>query len=250
MFLKFYQSWADKFAQLQQQFSAFNFLDKTQLKQITKKLTSLKNHRDLFQRTFVGLDINTNYLVWVQIYHVQGQGALVKNYEIVNLKKNLHSATQTLNRITTTLQSNISLGIALPDTVVQTTTLILDANLSVFQLRQIFKEKSAALFNKPPQAIYFQYQVLGFAKNQPYQLQFLLVAVLKQTISDTLAFLKKSHLKPQLIDIESFARERGEIILNNRQLQLTTSTPNFFQDIEHLAVSVGLAMHPGFKKWQ
>ena len=252
MFLKFYQRFASKLVgyahKLQQQFLALDFSNKARQQPMKNNLISLKNRRNLFQRTFIGLDISTSHLAWVQIYPIRNQVALVKNYDIIDFQENSRGVADALKKIGATMQSHLSVGVALPDALVEKTTLTLDANLSVFQLRQIFKQKSAELLNKSIQEIYFQYQVLGFSKNQPNQLHFLLVAVLKQTISDTCIRLKTSHLKPQLIDVASFARERGEEILKNRRLQLDTAVPNFFQHADRLAIGVGLAMHPGLKK--
>ena len=87
---------------------------------------------------------------------------------------------------------------------------------------------------------------MGFAKNHTSQLNFLLVAVQKQTIEKQLALLKACHLTPNLIDIESFAVNRGQEILKNRQITLEKKLDvyHFIEQSEALTLSLGLAMHP------
>jgi Tfp pilus assembly PilM family ATPase len=236
MFLKLYQRYTNSLTKIRQQFPVS--LNKTPLQ--TKKNNILP-----MRSALVGLDINTNSVTWAQIHPLPNQPALLTAYETLYFKGNVSKILKTLPQLP---HCKTALGVALPDTSVQVTTLALGSHLSLWELRKILKEKSIALLEKPIKEIYFQYQVLGFVKNQPNHLQFLLVAVLKKTLYDYLHLLKTSHLKPQLIDVESFARERGETILKNQQLQLAPNLQNFLQDADRLAVSIGLGMHPCLKK--
>jgi Tfp pilus assembly PilM family ATPase len=238
MFLKLYQRYTNNFAKIRQQLSvSFN---KVPLQSIAK------NNTHHFQQTLIGLDINTNSIIWTQIAHIQGQVAQLITYKILDLHENPPITHDILKNLAhETLSTKIALGVAIPNARVQITTLTLDAHLSYFALRKIFKEKSIALLNRPMKEIYFQYHVLGFVKNQPNDLHFLLIAVPKKEITDILNVLKTSHLSPQLIDVESFARERGQMILKNQQLQLNAMAS---QQADRLAVSIGLAMHPRLKK--
>lgn len=236
MFLKLYQRYTSSLTKIRQQFPlSFN---KTSLQ--AKKSNILP-----MQSALIGLDINTNSVTWAQIHLLPNQPALLAAYETLYFEGNVSKILKTLPL---SPPSKIALGIALPDTCVQVITLTLGTHLSLWELRKILKEKSMNLLEKPIKEIYFQYQVLGFVKNQPNHLQFLLVAVLKKTLYDHLHLLKTNHLKPQLIDVESFARERGETILKNQQLQLAPHLQNFLQDADRLAISIGLAMHPCLKK--
>lgn len=195
----------------------------------------------------LGLDINTSHIRWVQIYHTPHQIAQVKAYGVIAVKEQSTEIPEALKSLA--LKPRLlksAIGIALPDSSVQKTTLTLEANLSLIQLRKKFKETAASLFNQSTKDIHYQYQVMGFAKNHTSQLNFLVVAVQKQTIEKRLALLKACHLTPNLIDVESFAVDRGQEILKNRQITLEKNVDvnDFIQQSEYLTLSLGLAMHP------
>lgn len=252
MFLKLYQRYANNLTKIRQQFSLplnRHFLSQSSEISTSPKtlLQGEKNTTSPMQSTLVGLDINTNSVTWAQIYPARKKGALLIAYETMHFKEN-PSPSEMLKTLPIHSFEKIALGVAVKDDAAKVTMLALNSYLSSWELRKTLKEKSIALLNKPIKEIYFQYQVLGFVKNQPNHLQFLLVAVPKKTIHDLLNLLKANHLKPQLIDVESFARERGQTILKNQQLQLASNLQNFPQDANHLAVSIGLAMHPCLKK--
>lgn len=194
----------------------------------------------------IGLDITTSYARWVQIYHAPHQIALVKAYGTVVLEE-YHNEIRDLLKLPD-LTSH-AIAIAIPDSSVQKTALSLDANLSAIQLRKIFKETAASLCNQPIKNIHYQYQILGFSKNQPTHLNFLLVAVSKTVIEKSLSFLKSGCLTPKLIDVESFAKQRGEEIIKNQQItfEKNIDVDNFLKQSENFRVSLGLAMHPGLK---
>lgn len=199
----------------------------------------------------MGVDINTSHLKWVQIYHVPHQIAQVKGYGIIPLNEKQEALSEALKSpdLSAALSKSTT-GIALPDSSVQKTTLTLDANLSILQLRKIFRETAGSLFNQPIKALHYQYQVLGFSKKHTTQLNFLLVAVQKEVIEKWLAVLKTSDLKPALIDVESFALERGQEILKNQQItwEKNLDIYEFKNQSEDLSVSLGLAMHPDLKR--
>lgn len=198
----------------------------------------------------IGLDINTSYVRWVQIYHNPDQIALVKAYGTIVLEE-YHGGIANLFKLPglQALFATHAIAIALPDSSVQKTTLCLDANLSMIQLRKIFRSTAASLCNQPIKNIHYQYQILGFSKNQPTQLNFLLVGVSKAVIEKSLHFLKTCCLMPKLIDVESFAKQRGEETLKNHQITLekNVDADDFLKQSEDFKVSLGLAMHPGLK---
>ncbi len=204
----------------------------------------------LKQYKLLGLDINTSYIRWVQIYHTPDQMPLINSYGAIALEEKQSNFTQMLKSLI--LKHSLSksvIGVALPDANVQKITLTLDANLSIIQLKKTFKEVAASLFNQSIKEVHYQYQVLGFAKNHSAQLNFLLIAVQKQVIESLLARLKASYLTPKLIDVESFAVERGQEALNNHRIMLekNLNADDFIKQSEHLKLSLGLTMHPELK---
>lgn len=242
MFLKLFQRYAKKFAGVQ----AYETLLK-----VIGKIKRYKPAYSVFQRHRIGLDINTGYLAWVQIYHPYGQTPLIKQYGIIDFPKNDSKISEILQKTKLAgLLSKITLGIALPDAKIKTTTITLDSHLSTLQLKKIFRKQVATLFNQPIENLYFQHHTLGFSKNDPYQLNFLLIAVQKKEIEQFLTALGPIQLKPKLIDVASFALKRGENRLKAQPLLFDKklNSADFFQQADRLMLSLGLAMHPCFNK--
>lgn len=201
------------------------------------------------QSLLMGLDINTTGLTWLQIYQFKQAVAQIKNYGMVDFSENNLAFPAILkSSALKPLLEKSRIGIALKDHAVQTTEIRVAANCSTLEIKKQFKAKAMSLFNQPIKNLYFRHHLLGFAKNSPTELNFLLAVTERQVVEQWLGYFQACRLNLKLIDVESFAIARGKAFLKNQSFTLdrTLNTQDFSAKCTALQLCLGLTMHPEF----
>jgi Tfp pilus assembly PilM family ATPase len=204
------------------------------------------------QTLLMGLDINTSGLTWVQIYQVKHQVAHVKNYGRVDFLENNLAFPEVLELPTLkVLLEKSRIGIALKDDAFQSMEIPVSANCSTLEIKRQFKAAAMSLFNQPIKNLCFRHHLLGFTKDNPTELNFLLVVTERKLIEQWLGYFQTYHLKLRLIDVESFALARGKTFVKNRAFTLdhTLNKQDFSNQHTEFQLCLGLTVHSELNKY-
>lgn len=197
----------------------------------------------LAQGKLIGLDINTTHIRWVEVIKTTSQTKQIRRYGSIKLELKENIQTQLKSTLTSHSLAKSDISIALCDTQAKKTTLSLEANLSALQCRKAFQRAAMALYDQPANSLYYHAHLLGFMENQGSQLNFLLIVTPKSTLKERLGLFKGCQVTPTVIDLESFAIERGQKLLSSSSLSFENSLDRNFNSIDY-TLSLGLAMHP------
>lgn len=200
------------------------------------------------QTTFIGLDINTTHLKWLQVGHrpvlPNRKVITIKNYGKIDfIEKNDMEFPETLNSlIEAQAFTHGQVGISLKEPAVQTAHITLPANLPTRAIKQLLREKASNLFHQPINNLSFHYQVLRSPKYLS-ELNFLIAVIEKQTIQTWVTYFRKSPLNLKIIDMSVFATARGEKVLSQQNFSIDPKLDqtNFLNQINLFTTCLGLA---------
>lgn len=203
------------------------------------------------QISFIGLDINTTHLNWLQVGHrvVSAGREVIKinNYGKIDfLEKNDKGFPEALDRLVKEQNVNHGyVGISLKEPAVQTAPITIPANLSTRAIKKLLREKASSLFNQPISHLAFNYQLLRSAKYLS-ELNFLIAVIEKNTLQTWIAHFRKCPLKLKIIDMSVFAIYRGKQVLSQQNFLLDPKLDqtDFLKHIDLFTGCLGLVTHP------
>ncbi len=182
----------------------------------------LTNVLDLFKTkspSLIGVDIASTSIKLVELVQT-GKGAFrLERYAIESLPKdtvtdgniaNLDQVSDALKRGWKRLGSrNRNLAMSLPAAMVITKKIIVPAGQKEEELELTVEAEANQYIPFALDEVNLDFQVLGPAPNNPDEVEVLIAASRKEKVEDRVAIAEAAGLKPQVMDVESYATQEA-----------------------------------------
>ncbi|MEF8700573.1 MAG: pilus assembly protein PilM [Candidatus Accumulibacter sp. UW20] len=166
-------------------------------------------------RSLIGLDISSSSVKMVELASDSKGGHRVERYAIEVLPRdvvsdgnivNLEAAAESVRRAWKKLATSTRhVAIALPASHVITKKIIVAAGQRESDLEILVESEANQYIPFPLDEVNLDFQVVGPAPSSPDEIEVLIAASRKEKVEDRVAVAESAGLKPQVLDVESYA---------------------------------------------
>ena len=166
-------------------------------------------------RPLIGLDMSSSAVKMVELANDGKNGYRVERYAIEVLPRdviadgnvaNLETAAETIKRAWRKLSTSTRLvAAALPTSHVITKKIIVAAGQKEEELELLVESEANQYIPFPLDEVNLDFQIVGPAPSSQEEIEVLIAASRKEKVEDRVAAIEAAGLKPQVMDVESYA---------------------------------------------
>ncbi|MBT4964055.1 MAG: type IV pilus assembly protein PilM [Francisellaceae bacterium] len=187
-------------------------------------MKALLEYFGIFKEPIVGVDISSSS---VKVMYLEQRGeeihlidyGIEKIYTDITPKNRVETLSEALKRALekTTIQSQL-VAMAVSSSQSFTKIIQFDAELSDKEVGEELQLEADRYIPYPLEEVMLDYQILGPSAKNPALNDVLLAVSKSDKVAETLEVIEKAGLKPIIVDIDSFAKERAFSLVSDQLL--------------------------------